>query len=104
MLRASSTWRRGPRLRSTRPPSSSGGDEFAVASAPETPPDHASRLAQRLVDAVADPIALEDTFITVGASVGLATATTEHVVHQADAALYRAKATRPHHTHSEPTR
>ena len=69
-----------------------GGDEFAVVFADDTPPDNASRVAQRLVDVIARPITLPGgPTITVGASVGLATAPAEKVVHLADTSLYEAK-------------
>jgi diguanylate cyclase (GGDEF)-like protein len=69
-----------------------GGDEFAVVFAQETSPDSAARLAQRIVAAMELPIVLNGlSTITVGASVGLATATADKVVHQADLALYQAK-------------
>jgi diguanylate cyclase (GGDEF)-like protein len=73
-----------------------GGDEFAVVFAQETSPEHASRLAERIVVALERPIALEDadTAVTVGASVGLATGPVDEVVHEADAALYEAKRNR----------
>jgi diguanylate cyclase (GGDEF)-like protein len=69
-----------------------GGDEFAVVFAHETTPDVAARLAQRIVATIEVPIAVNGTGpFTVGASVGLATATADKVVHQADTALYEAK-------------
>jgi diguanylate cyclase (GGDEF)-like protein len=69
-----------------------GGDEFAVVFAHETTPDVAARLSQRIVAAIEVPLAVNGTGpITVGASVGLATATADKVVHQADTALYEAK-------------
>jgi diguanylate cyclase (GGDEF)-like protein len=69
-----------------------GGDEFAVVFADDTPPDNATRLAQRLVDAISRPITLPGgPTITVGASVGLATAPAEKVVHLADTSLYETK-------------
>jgi diguanylate cyclase (GGDEF)-like protein len=69
-----------------------GGDEFAVVFADGTPPDSATRIAQRLVEAIAAPIHLAGgPTVSVGASFGLATAPAEKVVHVADAALYEAK-------------
>jgi GGDEF domain-containing protein len=60
--------------------------------AQETSPDSAARLARRIVAAMELPIVLNgSSTITVGASVGLATATADKVVHQADLALYQAK-------------
>jgi diguanylate cyclase (GGDEF)-like protein len=69
-----------------------GGDEFAVVFADDTPPDNATRVAQRLVDVISRPITLPGgPTITVGASVGLATAPAEKVVHLADTSLYETK-------------
>ncbi len=72
-----------------------GGDEFAIllhrtGSAP------ASVIAQRVVDAVAAPVHLDGGVARVGASVGVATATSEsdleQLIHRADVAMYSAKA------------
>jgi hypothetical protein len=85
-----------------------GGDEFAVVFAHQTPADGAAQLARRIVAAIEAPIALSGTFtITVGASIGLATASADTVVHQADTTLYQAKATKrhtplPHHPRTPP--
>jgi diguanylate cyclase (GGDEF)-like protein len=69
-----------------------GGDEFAVVFAHQTPADGAAQLARRIVAAIEAPIALNRRLtITVGASIGLATASVDTVVHQADATLYHAK-------------
>jgi diguanylate cyclase (GGDEF)-like protein len=74
-----------------------GGDEFAVVLANQTPADGAAQLAQRIIAAIEAPIALHGTFpITIGASIGLATASADAVVHQADTSLYQAKATKRH--------
>ena len=72
-----------------------GGDEFAVVFAHQTPVHGAAQLARRIVAVIQAPIALNGTLtITVGASIGLATASADTVVHQADATLYHAKATK----------
>jgi diguanylate cyclase (GGDEF)-like protein len=74
-----------------------GGDEFAVVFADRRRSDGsaADGLAgpvQRIVDAIEAPIVLGGgTRISVGASVGLATAGAGEVIHLADAALYEAK-------------
>jgi diguanylate cyclase (GGDEF)-like protein len=74
-----------------------GGDEFAVVFAHQTPAEGAAQLAQRIVAAIEAPIALNGTFtVTVGASIGLATASADTVVHQADTTLYQAKAAKRH--------
>ncbi|MGH9113878.1 MAG: diguanylate cyclase [Acidimicrobiales bacterium] len=72
-----------------------GGDEFAVVFAHQTPVDGAAQLARRIVAAIEAPIALHTSLpITIGASIGLATASADTVVHQADTSLYQAKATK----------
>ncbi len=69
-----------------------GGDEFAVVFAEGTDHDDAVRSAARVVAAIEGPIALEGgRRVSVGASVGVATAPADEVVQRADAALYRAK-------------
>jgi diguanylate cyclase (GGDEF)-like protein len=72
-----------------------GGDEFAVVFAAGTGHDDARRSAERVVRAIAEPIALEGWLrVTVGASFGIATASADAVTHLADAALYDAKRAR----------
>jgi diguanylate cyclase (GGDEF)-like protein len=72
-----------------------GGDEFAVVFAHHTPADRAAQLGRRIVAAIEAPIALSGRLtITVGASIGLATASADTVVHQADTSLYETKATK----------
>ncbi|HET6918722.1 MAG TPA: GGDEF domain-containing protein [Jiangellaceae bacterium] len=74
-----------------------GGDEFAVVFANQTPTDGAAQLVQRIIAAIEAPIALHGKLpITIGASIGLATANAAAVVHQADASLYHAKAAKRH--------
>lgn len=69
-----------------------GGDEFAVVFAEDTRPADAARTAERLVGAIEQPIALDGgVTVTVGASVGVATAAPCEVTRLADAALYEAK-------------
>ena len=69
-----------------------GGDEFAVVFAAGTDHDDARGSAERVVRAIAEPIALEGRLrVTVGASFGVATAAAHEVAHMADAALYQAK-------------
>lgn len=71
-----------------------GGDEFAVVFAAGTDPDDASRSAERVVRSIGTPIALDGGLtVTVGASVGVATAAAGDVARLADAALYEAKRT-----------
>jgi diguanylate cyclase (GGDEF)-like protein len=69
-----------------------GGDEFAVVFADDTTPDRAAHLAERITEAVRAPIDVTPSLtVHVSASIGLATATADTVVHQADDALYQAK-------------
>ena len=75
-----------------------GGDEFAVLL-PEAGSDGAFEVAERIRASIADtPIEIEDKIIQASVSIGLATlsldqsADWEHLLEQADQALYRAKA------------
>ena len=69
-----------------------GGDEFAIVFAEGTGDDEARETMRRVVRAVEAPIATaEELIITVGASVGLATAAPNDVQRLADQALYDAK-------------
>ena len=69
-----------------------GGDEFAIVFAEGTSPDRAARLSERICTAISVPIPLESGItISVRASIGLATAPADKVVHEADTALYQAK-------------
>jgi diguanylate cyclase (GGDEF)-like protein/PAS domain S-box-containing protein len=73
-----------------------GGDEFAILVEDLDVPDHAGRVAQRTLDALATPLQLVDRDVAIGASVGIALAdptnsTAEQLLSNADAAMYRAK-------------
>jgi diguanylate cyclase (GGDEF)-like protein len=69
-----------------------GGDEFAIVFADGTSPDNAARLSERIATAIDTPITLDSGItVTIHASVGLATAPADKVVHEADDALYQAK-------------
>jgi diguanylate cyclase (GGDEF)-like protein len=69
-----------------------GGDEFAIVFADGTSPDNATRLSERICTAIDAPITLDSGItISVRASIGVATAPADEVVHDADAALYQAK-------------
>lgn len=68
-----------------------GGDEFAVVLAPDAPEEAAGRLVSRVIGTLEAPIVLDELTLTIGASVGVATAAVENVVHDADTALYEAK-------------
>ena len=68
-----------------------GGDEFAVVLADDAPEEAAGKLVSRVVATLEAPIELEGLTLTIGASLGVATAAVENVVHDADTALYEAK-------------
>jgi diguanylate cyclase (GGDEF)-like protein len=72
-----------------------GGDELAVLCAAE--PDHAMALAEDILHALKRPFFVHEHAITIGASIGLATAprgaAPERVQQMADLALYKAKET-----------
>ena len=69
-----------------------GGDEFAVLC-PGCERDEASGIAQRIIDAVSEPIMIGESRILIGASVGVAHAPVyaEDLLRRADDALYNAK-------------
>jgi diguanylate cyclase (GGDEF)-like protein len=74
-----------------------GGDEFAVVQSGGEQPGHAGLLAQRVVDALAEPFAIGPDTVRISASVGVAlfpadAADPESLIKNADMALYRAKA------------
>jgi diguanylate cyclase (GGDEF)-like protein len=72
-----------------------GGDEFAILLR-DTEREAAEEIAQRIVRVVAAPTHLDAGVVHVGASVGVATATSEtdveQLIHRADVAMYAAKA------------
>ena len=75
-----------------------GGDEFAIIVSHLDHAHEASTLAQRVIDAVGQPLDLGGVLVTVGVSVGIALAPAngeapEVLFKNADLALYRAKAT-----------
>jgi diguanylate cyclase (GGDEF)-like protein len=75
-----------------------GGDEFVVGIEDVTDDDGAITLAHRLIAAVSQPIRVDDELtVQVGASVGIALGRggetdVETLLHEADLAVYRAKA------------
>jgi diguanylate cyclase (GGDEF)-like protein/PAS domain S-box-containing protein len=74
-----------------------GGDEFAVVQAGGDQPGHAGLLAQRIVESLAEPFAINQDIVRISASVGVAlfpadAADPESLIKNADMALYRAKA------------
>ncbi len=73
-----------------------GGDEFAILTGGEDTPDHASRLAQLIVDTMASPFEVEGHIIDSGVSIGVALApdhadSADILLSNADIALYAAK-------------
>jgi diguanylate cyclase (GGDEF)-like protein len=74
-----------------------GGDEFAVIQIDAEQPKRAAILATRLIEVIAQPYQVEDSQLLIGASIGVAVATTdttnpEDLLKSADLAMYRAKA------------
>jgi diguanylate cyclase (GGDEF)-like protein len=73
-----------------------GGDEFVVVAENVTTLDEARGIAERIIDALAEPLTLAGTEISVGASIGVAFAQTadqdaDQLLSNADAAMYTAK-------------
>ena len=73
-----------------------GGDEFAVLQDSVAGPADVTRLAQRIVESLAEPHEFNGRPVTCGASVGAAVfgtdaTTVAELLHKADLALYRAK-------------
>jgi diguanylate cyclase (GGDEF)-like protein/PAS domain S-box-containing protein len=74
-----------------------GGDEFAVLVPEASTPEEVSVLARRLIEVVGEPYRIDGTVVTVGTTVGIAVAPgdgedADHLLRNADMALYRAKA------------
>jgi diguanylate cyclase (GGDEF)-like protein/PAS domain S-box-containing protein len=74
-----------------------GGDEFAVLVPEASTPEEVSVLARRLIEVVGEPYKIDGTVVTVGTTVGIAVAPgdgedADHLLRNADMALYRAKA------------
>jgi len=77
-----------------------GGDEFVIVSRDLDAPEALLRIAERIPDAVRQPIHVDRLELTVDISVGVALADVERdssgqLIRRADAALYRAKAAGP---------
>lgn len=73
-----------------------GGDEFVVIGE-DLDPTNATSQAERLLESITEPIEVGGRTITPSASIGVAVstspATVDEMLHQADAAMYRAKRT-----------
>ena len=77
-----------------------GGDELVVLSEHITGGDDVRGIAQRIIDALREPIALGEETITLSASIGICIApvegrSREELLNLADGAMYRAKASGP---------
>jgi diguanylate cyclase (GGDEF)-like protein/PAS domain S-box-containing protein len=73
-----------------------GGDEFAILVDDLDAPNQAGLVAQRVLDALIDPLHLPDREVAIGASIGIAFADgpdteADLLLGHADAAMYRAK-------------
>ena len=73
-----------------------GGDEFAILVDSLDAADRAGTVAQRVLDALVEPLALPDQDVAIGASVGIALtgdggASADRLLADADAAMYQAK-------------
>ncbi|ACA16664.1 diguanylate cyclase with PAS/PAC sensor [Methylobacterium sp. 4-46] len=73
-----------------------GGDEFAVLLPGHQPRERSGRVAERLIDAVREPLRLKEMQVVVGVSIGIAVAPEDgldedDLIRRADVALYRAK-------------
>jgi diguanylate cyclase (GGDEF)-like protein len=73
-----------------------GGDEFAVLIEDLAGPEEAVTVAERFLEELAEPVDLQGTAVTIGASVGIALADTasmtyDDLLREADVAMYRAK-------------
>ncbi len=72
-----------------------GGDEFAVLLEDLEDSDEAEHVARRMVEAIAEPLLIGDSQITIGISIGIAfsspESTADMLLREADTAMYRAK-------------
>jgi diguanylate cyclase (GGDEF)-like protein/PAS domain S-box-containing protein len=76
-----------------------GGDEFAILLEQIRGPEDAVRVAKRALERLADPLMLDDTEVSVCASIGIALSLTgektpEDLLRDADMAMYQAKTRR----------
>ena len=83
-------------VRETDTVSRFGGDEFALIATDLRQPADAANLAIKVLDAISEPVSIEDTEVRSGASIGIAvygpeSGNTETLLAHADIALYRAK-------------
>ncbi|MCT4657330.1 MAG: diguanylate cyclase [Cohaesibacter sp.] len=83
-------------LRNSEIPARMGGDEFAVILPAPMKASMATDVAERLINAISQPMRIEGTKTGVGASIGIALydnpeLSTEQLIQLADEALYQAK-------------
>jgi len=74
-----------------------GGDEFAIILTPIYGPRNASRVAQNLLNSLAEPISLSSYDVSLGGSIGIAlypndATFTDDLIKGADSAVFKAKA------------
>jgi len=84
------------RLRETDTIARLGGDEFAILIDTLDTPDQGGAVAQRVLDALVEPLQLTGQEVAIGASVGIAltddgTTRADRLLSDADAAMYQAK-------------
>lgn len=96
-LLAQAAGRMRPCLRDADTVARLSGDEFAILVENLNRPEQAVESAQRLLQAVQEPYEIQGHAVRVGASIGIALsgaadATPEDLLHQADLAMYQAKA------------
>jgi diguanylate cyclase (GGDEF)-like protein/PAS domain S-box-containing protein len=73
-----------------------GGDEFVLVCATTEAAEDAARLANRLIEAIGQPIEIDGEFVTIGASIGISMYPADGVdgnelIQNADSAMYSAK-------------
>jgi diguanylate cyclase (GGDEF)-like protein len=83
-------------LRESDAPARLGGDEFAAILSDLPSPEHATSVARKIVDRLAEPFFLDGQQLHIGASVGITispddAAEVDALMRNADLALYRAK-------------
>lgn len=81
-----------------------GGDEFVVALVDITHREHASIVAQKIIDSLSRPVIIEGHELQIGASIGISVYPddgddAETLIENADVAMYRVKQGELHDTH-----
>ncbi|NJO38689.1 MAG: diguanylate cyclase, partial [Rhizobiales bacterium] len=85
-----------------------GGDEFAILARGYKSARDIDRLAKRIIDTIAEPIALDGRQVEIGVSIGITSfpqdrSPAEDLITNADLALYRAKQSGPRHLAALPS-